>query len=592
MKTEWNFSELLENGVPQVEKEFSEYEKKVDEFVSNYKEDKSYLNNEKTLKKALEDYDLIDENYSNPNSLIYFWLRSNKNQNDSKVRAKLNKLDDLAKKISNKLIFFDLDLSKINLEKQKQFLNSNILKEYRHFLKREFDAGKYLLSEKEEKLLVLESSVAYSNWKDMLSALISKEERDILINNKTEKKNFSELLSLCDNKDKDIRDSAAEAVNDILEKYSGVAEHEINSILGYKKINDELRNMTRPDLSRYLGDDIEPEIVDVLKESVVENFGISKRYYDLKAKLLNIKKLTYFEKNVPYGSITKEYNFEDSYNLVKTVFANLDKEFADVFERYFSLGRVDVFPKKGKTMGAFCAYFGKSKPIYVLLNHTNKLNDVLTIAHEFGHAINGELSKKQNSLQYDIPTSTAEVASTFMEDFVLQELLKEADEELRLSLMMQKLNSDVATIFRQIACFSFEQELHAQFRLVGYLSKETIGKMFSKYMSDYLGDAVEMAKGSENWWVYWSHIRNYFYNYTYASGLLISKAMQSMVKKDHSSITQIKEFLSAGNRESPKNILLELGIDITKKEFWLLGLKEVEILLNETEKLAKKLGKI
>jgi oligoendopeptidase F len=107
-----------------------------------------------------------------------------------------------------------------------------------------------------------------------------------------------------------------------------------------------------------------------------------------------------------------------------------------------------------------------------------------------------------------------------------------------------------------------------------------------------MGDAVEQSPGSENWWVYWSHIRDFFYNYSYASGLLISKFLQGEVKKNPKFIAKVKEFLSAGTSDSPKNIFMKMGIDISKKEFWDSGLKEIEDLLNETEKLAKKLGKI
>ena len=107
-----------------------------------------------------------------------------------------------------------------------------------------------------------------------------------------------------------------------------------------------------------------------------------------------------------------------------------------------------------------------------------------------------------------------------------------------------------------------------------------------------MGDFVNQSKGSENWWVYWSHIRNYFYNYSYASGLLISKALQALYKQDSSNILKIKEFLSSGNKDSPKNILLDLNIDISKESFWLKGINEIKLLLKETKDLAKKLGKI
>ena len=98
-------------------------------------------------------------------------------------------------------------------------------------------------------------------------------------------------------------------------------------------------------------------------------------------------------------------------------------------------GRVDVFPKKGKSGGAFCATDTLTTPTYILLNHTNKLHDVLTLAHESGHGLNNEFMRaKRNALSFGTTLATAEVASTFMEDFVLERLAKNATEEDRLSL--------------------------------------------------------------------------------------------------------------------------------------------------------------
>jgi len=175
---------------------------------------------------------------------------------------------------------------------------------------------------------------------------------------------------------------------------------------------------------------------------------------------------------------------------------------------------------------------------------------------------------------------------------VLDELIHSADDKLRLAIMMQKLNDDVSSIFRQVACYQFEQELHQEFRKAGYLSKKEIGTLFMKHMAAYMGNAVEQSAGSENWWVYWSHIRYFFYVYSYASGLLISKSLQAGVKKDPAFINKVKGFLSAGLSDSPKNIFSKLGIDITDNTFWDRGLDEVEHLLDETEHLAKKLRKI
>ena len=534
-----------------------------------------------------QDYTDGDEGY-------YFWLRIHQDQNDPKLKARFNKIDEFSKKLENESQFFYLRIARIKPELQKRFIEYEGLARYRHFLGRIFAESRYHLSEPEEKILNLKSATSSSNWTRMTAGFLSKEERAVFTEEgKRKLMPFSEIVGLMNSKKKRVRDSAAKAFNDILAKNAEVAEAEINSVFANKKIDDELRGSPRPDTLRHVADDIESEVVDALIESVSRRFTIPVRYYALKARLLKVRKLAYHERNVEYGKMARRYPYPKSVDLVHRVLGKLDREFADIFAGFVHNGQIDAYPKKGKDSGAFCIHHLMVQPTYILLNHTGKLHDVLTIAHELGHGINNELiKKKQHALDFGTPTSTAEVASTFMEDFVLDEVLHAADDELRLAIMMQKLNDDVSSIFRQVACYCFEQELHKDFRAKGYLSKEEIGKLFQKHMAAYMGGAVEQSEGSENWWVYWNHIRYFFYVYSYASGLLISKSLQNSVKRDPAFIVQVKEFLSAGLSDSPKNIFSRLGIDISDKRFWDKGLDEVENLLDETERLAKRLGKI
>jgi len=595
-QTTWNLALLFSgDDDPKMAEDRKMVEEKSYQFIEKWKNKKEYLSDPALLAEALSEYEEWQRNYGTDGKEgFYFWLRTSQDNNDPKIKAKFNKISDFSKKIHNDMMFFELGIAKIPESEQKRFLEAEELKDYKHFLENIFQNAKYLLSEPEEKILALKSDTSHSNWVDMTEAFLAKEEREVeRKDGKKEIKNFSELLSLISDKDKKARDAAAAALNDILEKNADVAEYEINSVLADKKTNDELRKMPRPDTSRHISDDIDSEVVDVLLDAVTSEFDIAKRFYELKAKLFGVKKLQYHERTVPYGKVEKEYSYEEAVDLVHGVFVGLDQKFADIFKEFVEGGHIDVFPKKGKSSGAFCAYHLPSQPTYLLLNHTGKLRDVTTIAHEVGHGINDEMMKeKQNALNFGTPMSTAEVASTFMEDFVTQEILKEADDELRLSLTMSKLDDEISTIFRQVACYNFEKELHETFRKEGYLSKEDIGRIFQKHMSSYMGDFVEMSEGSQNWWVYWSHIRNFFYVYSYASGLLISKFMQSEVKKDHSFIEKVKDFLSAGLSDSPKNIFAKMGIDITDRKFWEEGVKETEKLLKETEELARKLGKI
>ena len=591
MQSKWNLKPLYNADTdPKIAKDRKRLHLEAYKFINKWKNRADYLQNPKTLKLALDEYEDWARNFGSSGSEGYYLsLRTAQDEIYPKLKALENKLNDFSTKIANDIQFFELKIAKIDPKLQSKFLKSPELKEYKHFFERLFSQSKHLLTEPEEKILNLKSQTAYSNWIKMTSSFITKEERIVLDEKlKKSKKNFSELMSLLSSTNKKVRDKAAKAVNEIFEKHSDVAENELNSILQDHKINDELRKFSRPDSARILSDDMESDTVDALLTAVTNKFDTAKRFYKLKAKLLKTNKLKYHERNVPIGKITKKYTFNESIKIINEAFIKLDPEFSQILQIFVKNGQIDVFPQKGKTGGAFCAHNTIPQPTYILLNHDDKFNDVLTFAHELGHGINNELiKKKQNELNFGTPLSTAEVASTFMEDFVIQELMQNVDNETRLAIIMNKLNDDISTIYRQIACYNFEKDLHTEFRKKGYLPKEEIGRLFTKHMSTYMGDYVEQSKGSQNWWIYWSHIRRFFYVYSYSSGLLISKSLQNSVKKDVKFIKEVKEFLSAGLSDSPKNIFAKLGIDITDKKFWLKGLKEVDELLNEAENLAK-----
>lgn len=595
IQTNWNLTPLFtSDDDPQILKQRETIEKENAKFIKKWQKNESYLSDPIILKTALDEYEHLLHNFgTDGNEGYYYWLRSQQDQNDQKIKAKFAKVLDFSNKLRNELQFFELRLAKVSKANQKIFLSEKSLLPYRHFLEKIFKQAEYVLSEAEEKILNLKEDVSHMKWEQMLSGFIAKEEREIVgENGKKEKLNFEQLLSLTQSTKKKVRDAAAMAVNDIFMKLLDTGEAELNAILANKKIDDELRKMPRPDFSRHLADDIESDVVDALLATVSSRYKISQKYYQLKAKVLGVPKLAYHERNVAVGNVDKKYAFDDGAALVHKVFTQLDSEFANILTRFLENGQIDVFPQKGKRGGAFCVYWQVAQPTYIMLNYTDKLRDVETLAHEMGHGINDELMKKQNALNFGTPTSTAEVASTFMEDFVLQEILKTADEETKFQLMMSKLDTEIATIFRQVACYQFEQELHAVFREKGYLSATEIGKIFQKHMSAYMGSGVEQSTGSENWWIYWSHVRMFFYVYSYASGLLISKSMQNGVKADPKFILKVKEFLASGLSASPKDIFMKMDIDITDTSFWNKGLDEVESLLKETEKLAKKLRKI
>jgi oligoendopeptidase F len=599
MTTQWNLSALgkkYDDPAFLVDRDLTE--KKYKDFHKKWSKDKSFLTDPCELKKALDEFNILSELGTKEN--VYLWLTSQVDSQNKTIIAALKKYADFSNKISDWIRFFFLELGTIDKKSQTEFLKNHLLVDYKNVLKNIFAKSAYKLSEKEEKIISMKFGVAHDNWNSMLSEFLYKEERETFVEKNINSKNkiikesrgLNELFTLTKSKKKKVRLGAWLNVLNIIKKHKDVAEKEINSILENKKIDDILRGYKRPDSSRHISEGIDTNVVDTLCDVVGKNWKLSHNFYKLKSKLLKQDTFKYYERNLGYGKMEKEYTYPEAIELVSKGFARIDKGFVKILDDFVYNGNIDVYPKKGKRGGAFCLHNGVKDPVYIMLNHDSEYRKVATLAHEMGHAIHAIYGKSEKQLNYNVPMCTAEVASTFCEDFVFEELMQTDSDDEKLILMMERLENKTATIFRQIAAYNFEKEIHKEFREKGYLSNHQIGNIFNKNMKSYLGPKFTMDDDSGLCWIYWNHFRSPFYVYSYAMGLLCAQAMQSEFKSNPEFISSIKEFYSTRSSLSPIEIFTKMGMDITQGKFWQKGIDEYKVLLQEATFLAKKLGKI
>jgi len=577
----WNLK-LLYKSIEdsQIEKDIKKSEEAVLTFVDKWKENNEYLKDFKVLKQALDEYESLNSKYGILTKPYYYiFLKKEIDLNNKELKAKLNKLEHKIVELSNKIQFFEIKLSKVSKNKQENFINCKELKEYKHFLEMLFANSKYILSDNEEKIFSLTSKTSFGNWVNMVEELLSKQTANILDEDfKKKDVSYNEISKYLISTKKNVREKAAKEFNKINKEYIEIAEYELNSVLESKQISDRYRKIERPDLPRHLSTDVDSKVVDTLVDVVTDNFDISKNFYKQKAKLLGQKSIGYHERNVPISKIDKKLEFKEGIKLIQETFYDIDKEFGDIFKSYIGNKQLDSSPKKNKSGGAYCIKANKNLPTYILLNYNDRVNDVLTIAHECGHGIHSELSSRQNALNDDYSLALAEVASTFFEDFALEKIVSQSKDKAFIESMKHESMSDtVNTIFRQIAFYNFEKDLHNTFREKGYLSHEEISDIFIKHMRSYLGDAVDVDDGMRYGWIYVSHFRRFFYVYTYASGLLISKYLQSKVRENKEFVKDFKKLLSAGSSKSVKDIFMDIGVDIGKREFWEEGIKNLNL---------------
>lgn len=587
IQTTWNMELLYKNAKsPEIEKDLSLIEKTCIDFEKKYK-GKDFTETPEKLAKALVDYMRVNELLDEIKPWWYFALRNDTETDNEVIQAAKTKHSNRITEASNKTTFFVLAIGAIPKEKQKVFLSHKVLAPYDYYLKRIWKESTHFLSEKEEQMESLLGKTSYDMWVDGQAKLLSSQ----TITHKKEVLPISKALSILSTLSKKERDILSEKINTTLKNISDFAEAEINAVYTYKMIMDKQRGYAKPYSATVLSYENEEASVEALIAVVTKYFSLSKRFYQLHAKLLGQKSLTMADRGAKIGTITKKFSFDECVKIVIDNFEAVDPQYSNLFKSYLENGQVDVYPKKGKRGGAYCWGAG-TLPTYVLLNHTDDIRSLETLAHEMGHAIHTEMSKSQPIQYRKYSTATAEVASTFFEQLVADSVMDMLPKKDQLILLHNKIMNDISTIFRQVACFNFELDLHTQIRKEGEISKETIAKLLAKNLKAYTGPAMEVTEDDGYFFVTWSHIRRFFYVYSYAYGQLISRALFEKYKQDKTFGKKVKQFLSAGKSMSPEDIFKSIGIDTSDPTFFETGLLSIKKDIDLLEKLAKETGKI
>lgn len=584
MKTEWDLRLLYSSDTdPQIEKDLAAYEAACSDFEKKYRNSAGYLSDDEELLSALTDYEKMADMPEGARPTAYFHYRTNIDSEDQKAESELNRLTERLTKANNRILFFELSLGQILPEKREEIMANKTLGHFHYFLKRLFLVAEHTLSEPEEKILSLKSLPAHLLWMNGQQKLLSRQTvrfrgKDIPL---------PEALNMVPELTLNSRRKLTDEVNRVLRGISYFAESEINAVYTDKKINDELRGFKRPYSATILHYQNEEESVINFVNTVTRRFDISHRFYDVKAKLLKIQSLEYADRSARVGKVNIKLSFDETVRMLDRIFSSLGGRYAPIFTEYLKNGQIDVFPRLGKRGGAYCSG-NIALPTFVLLNHVDNISSFKTIAHEMGHAFHTELSKSQTPMYQSYTTSVAEVASTLFENIAFDHVFENLTNKEKMIVLHDRINDDISTIFRQIACFNFELELHERIRREGALSKEDMAALHNKHMKAYLGPLFNMKDKDGYFFVEWPHLRYFFYVYSYAYGSLISRAMYKKYQENKSYLKEIEKFLSAGGSKSPEEIFMEIGIDTSKPEFFEEGLKSIEQDIIKLEALIKR----
>jgi oligoendopeptidase F len=570
--TEWKLKDLYENE-DILEKESQKTQELADRFETRYKKSLKKLKPSNFL-KALQEYEQILQ--SSAKMLTYAFLKFAKNSDNGAFYAKYQ---EICNKISEKLLFFELEFNKLPKKRQDILIkNAGIYSFYLESLQKQ---KPYQLSAEEERVLLkkdLTSSSAFSRLFD---------EHFSRLEFKFDKKRLSEeqMLSLLHSSDRQTRKKAAATFSKELKKHIPLLTFIFNMIKTDQKSECELRGYAMPETPRHLDNKISQKSVDALIATTEKNFSLVSDYYEIKAKLLGIKKLKDYDRYAPIEKSKKRYDFEKSKKIVLEAFGEFNPQFADIAKKALDEGWCDVYPKNKKRGGAFSHPATPDTHPFVLLNHTNRRRDLFTLAHELGHAVHQYLSKDVGYLCADTPLTTSETASVFAEMLVFDYIKKDAKKEELISLYASKLEDIFATLFRQVIFTTFERRVHAH---EGELDSKTFNSYWLEENKKMFGKSVKLTKDYRYWWSYIPHfIHSPFYCYAYSYGQLLVLALYGLYKGDYDNfVEKYTKFLSSGGSKSPKELIEKFGFDIDKEEFWQIGIDEIESILSEFKRLS------
>ena len=323
--------------------------------------------------------------------------------------------------------------------------------------------------------------------------------------------------------------------------------------------------------------------------SVDGNQDVVQRYYRLKSRLLGLEPLYDYDRYAPLFPDLPTCDWATARRLVSASYRGFDARAGTIVDEFFERCRIDAALRPGKRGGAFSSSAVPGVHPYILINYTDRLRDVMTLAHELGHGLHQYLSRSVGYLQCDTPLTMAEMASVFGEMLTFRQLLEVYPEpRIRLALLCSKIEDSFATVFRQVVLTRFEQSLHQARRDQGELTTGQINELWLAANRPMHGEVVQLSEGYAWWWLYIGHfIHVPFYCYAYAFGELLVLALVQKYKQEGAAfVPRYLELLAAGGSDAPHRLLAGLGVDVNDPTFWDLGLRLLGDMVAEAEQLA------
>ena len=522
----------------------------------------------------------------------YSHMRYDQDTTNSFYQGLDDRMKTLYAQAASGLAFIVPEILSIDEEKIKGFLNEKEeLKLYEHSLEEinlqrphvlpaEQEA---LLAEASEALGVAENTFGMLNNADLEFPSI-KDENGVEV-----EVTHGRFTTFLESADPRVRRDAFKAVYETYGKFRNTFSSTLSGNVKKDNFYARVRNYSSARAATLSENNIPESVYDNLVSTINEHLPLLHRYVKLRKRVLGLNELHMYDLYTPLVKDVKmEISYVEAKDMILKGLAPLGEEYVGILKEGFENRWVDVHENKGKRSGAYSSGAYGTNP-YVLMNWQNNINNLFTLAHEFGHSVHSYYTRKTQPYPYgNYSIFVAEVASTTNESLLNDYLLNTIeDEQKRIYLLNHYLEGFRGTVFRQTMFAEFEHLIHQKAQNNEALTAESLTNDYYELNKKYYG--TEDIIVDEEIGLEWSRIPHFYYNYyvyQYATGFSAAAALsKGILTEGDPAVERYIGFLKAGSSDYPIEVLKKAGVDMTSKKPIEDALKVFEEKLTELEQL-------
>lgn len=508
------------------------------------------------------------------------------NSNNQEALALKNKVQVFASDMTASTVAFKTWLKGVetldSLGKESDLIQSHLF-----YLKSLQDSTRYMLKPKEEVLISKLANTGSSAWETLQSKVSSQLVGEVDVEGCINTMPIMAIRNLAFHPDREMRKKGYFAELKAYEKHAEISAAALNGIKGEVLTLSELRGFESPLHETLYNSRMTKGTLDAMMSTMERFLPEFRRYLKLKSALLGNKDpMPFYDLFAPVTTVDQNYTIDEAHHFIVKYFADFSPSLSQFADRCFKAGWIDFEPAEGKVGGAFCSNIPSIGQSRVLLNFTGKLKNVLTIAHELGHAFHGDRIMSESILNTTYPMPLAETASIFCETIVRNAVLKNADDDLKLAILENSLQSATQVIVDIMSRYIFESEVFKA-RADYPLSTGQLNDLMIRAQKQTYGDALDPDYLHPYMWLNKTHYyyasRN-FYNFPYAFGLLFATGLYAKYTLDTERFVPLyDDMLKATGKMSIIDVCALMEINPEEEAFWEASLNKIKEDIDQFE---------